>query len=240
MDKFIKIKKEKPVKKIIKSKKDNIDVTYMPNLLDDNTSSKYFRILEKKLIYNSAKDSTIKIFGKSIKIPREQVAYGDHGIYYEFSGAKINARSWSITDAINSSSTLNTDQVLNNILICKILQNIKKKVEEFTGKKFNFVLINRYKDGNSYIGWHADDEKQLGDRPYVVGVSLGEPRDFQLKPKDFVPKDFKSAELPINIKLESGSIVVMEHPTNDSWKHSVPKRSRVKNPRISLTFRMMN
>lgn len=233
MEKFIDIK-SKPLKKVIKSTKDGINVTYMSNLLDENIANKYFRILEKKLKYNSAKESEIKIYGKSFKIPREQVAYGEPDTYYKFSGIKVKAKSWNMDDYIN-----NDDD--SDIVVCKVIQNIKKKAEEFSGKKFNFVLINRYKDGNSYISYHADDEDQLGDKPCIVGVSLGEPRDFLFKHKDplFKPKTLKENEVPICQKLDNGSIVIMEHPTNKYWKHSIPKRASVKKPRISLTFRVM-
>lgn len=45
------------------------------------------------------------------------------------------------------------------------------------------MLLNRYKAGDDYVGWHADDEKLYGPTPEIASVSFGCERDFLLKKK---------------------------------------------------------
>lgn len=216
--------------KLISSPSDSIRVHYKRDLLDKKKADKYFAILEDKLEYLSPEESQIKIYGKTFEIPRKQVAYGDTGTYYSFSNARIYAKPWNNNDKKD--------------IVCTIIKNIKHKVELFTGKKFNFVLINRYNDGDDYINYHADDEKELGDDPTVVGVTLGAEREFKFKPKkDFYPKNmlkYNDNDKDITLTLHHGSIVAMYAPTNNNWLHSLPKRANIKKPRISLTFRYLH
>lgn len=51
------------------------------------------------------------------------------------------------------------------------------------GSCFNSLLLNRYKGGNDYVGWHSDDEKLYGLTPEIASVSFGCDRDFFLKKK---------------------------------------------------------
>lgn len=196
---------------------DNINVHYTKNFLDKELADEYFQILENNLEYYTDEESSVVVYGKVHNIPRKQVAYGDKNLSYKFSGNNIKAYSW---DEDNE--------------ICKVLKKIKKKVEMFTGRKFNFVLINRYADGTQHIGAHSDSEKELGETPDIIGVSLGASRDFKLTPWNFQPEKMPN---DLTINLEHGSLVAMYHPTNNFWKHSIPKRLTVKEPRISLTFR---
>lgn len=108
------------------------------------------------------------------------------------------------------------------------LLQIKNKVEEYTKLKFNFVLANYYKDEEDYISFHSDDEKELGNNP-IVSISFGATRDFILQHN--VTKE------KIKVELKAGSILIMYHPTNQYYKHSIPKDKKVKDPRINLTFR---
>ena len=172
---------------------------------------------KKKLIYNTAEESKVKIFGKEYEIDRKQVAYGDFGTYYEFAGTKVIAKDWNNKDD----------------MVCKTIIKIKEQVEAFTCKEFNFCLINRYADGSDSIGGHHD-KGPLGDEPCIAGVSLGAIRDVSFTADGFTPKSLPKR---FNLRLEHGSIFVMYHPTNTYWKHSIPKRANIKTPRISLTFR---
>jgi len=203
--------------KIISSVIDNLDVHYYSQFYDKNEADAIFSLLESKLIYNSDEMSKIIIFGKEQKIPRKQVAYGDEGTGYSFSGTRITANSWNEDNDV-----------------CKILKEIKTKVESITNRKFNFVLINRYSNGNEYIGYHRDDEKELGDEPDVIGVSFGAARTFKFRAYNFFPKELSKE---FEIELVHGSMVCMYHPTNKFWAHSIPKRTKITKPRISLTFR---
>ncbi len=207
---------QQPETKIIASLTDNINVHYKSDFLSTQEATKLYKLFQKKLVYNTKEESSVKFGNKIIPIPRSQAAYGEPGTYYKFTGHSVLARSWDD----------DTD-------ICRAIKRIKERVELFSKEKFNFVLINHYKDGSQNIGWHMDDERQLLDKPTIVGVSLGSPRDFQLKSKDTC----KHLNPLQSITVDHGSILLIKHPTNQNWYHCVPKRKSVKKPRISLTFR---
>ncbi len=210
--------------------KDNLNLLYQKEFIDKKTADKYFKILEKHLTYNSEEKSSIVIGGKSIKIPRKQIAYGEPGTFYSFSGNKVEAENWIYKDREDE---FDKKDYVRHRSICIIINNIRSAVEEITGKTFNFVLINRYNDGKDYIGFHSDDEVEIDVGCGVAGVSFGAERAFIFKSKK------SNALLPEKIELElhHGSLVHMGYPTNHFWKHSLPKRTTVTKPRISLTFR---
>ena len=122
----------------------------------------------------------------------------------------------------------------SNDIVCQIIKVMRHKVEKFTGLKYNFVLINRYPDGNVGMGKHKDKEKCLGENPTITGISLGSVRDMQFEPDIFFPKELPNK---IAISLDHGSVYVMRHPTNKYWTHEILKRPKVCRSRISLTFR---
>ena len=165
--------------------------------------------------------------GKTHEIRRKQSAYGDEGIHYTFSGNKVPARKWET---------------------CKSLFQIKECVEKKLESSFNFCLINRYKDGNDRIGYHRDSDKQLIDESDIAMISLGNEREFVLKHRSlhntkgtFDDDDFTKEKDNgiVKITVKSGSLLVMKHPTNEFWYHSLPKRAKAKDVRVSLTFRQM-
>jgi hypothetical protein len=46
-------------------------------------------------------------------------------------------------------------------------------MEDLTGRKFNSALLNKYNNENDHMSPHADDEKELGDQPYIISITLG-------------------------------------------------------------------
>ncbi|KAK3433611.1 hypothetical protein EUGRSUZ_L00150 [Eucalyptus grandis] len=119
------------------------------------------------------------------------------------------------------------------------------------GSKFNSLLLNRYKGGNDYVGWHSDDEKLYGSTPEIASVSFGCEREFFLKKK---PSKNSQARRPDDepvrkrskmggdadqhtFVLKHGSLLVMRGYTQRDWIHSVPKRAKAEGLRINLTFR---
>ena len=119
-----------------------------------------------------------------------------------------------------------------NILIILLL--IKKRIEETVQVNFNSVLANLYRDGQDYVSWHSDDEKELGENPVIASVSLGATRRFLLKHK--LNKDLPT----VDISLDHGSLLIMKGSTQHYWKHQVPKTAKVRTERINLTFRVIN
>lgn len=192
-----------------------LNVHYTSEFINKIDSKVIFKILEKRLVYNPANESKVLILGKYIDIPRTQTAYGDPGTFYKFAGNVVYAKNW-----------------LNNGPVENIVRDIGEKLELYSGTKFNFVLINRYKNGSQYIGFHSDDEEGLGDEPKIAGVSFGAIRPIYFQNK-------KTGTTDIKIDLEPGSVLLMNHPTNVYWKHSIPKTSKEIGIRISLTYRKM-
>jgi alkylated DNA repair dioxygenase AlkB len=197
---------------LITSLKYGIFVLYDKIFLQKQLAQKYYNLFESHIEYDN--NSHIKIYGKTILIPRKQVAYGDVGTSYTFSGTIVKAKNWH-----------------DGSVISKIFLSLRDRLAKQFGIPFNFVLINRYNDGNEYIGYHSDDEKDLDKNPSIVGITFGSQRDFLFKSKT-------TGEV-VKLTLHNGSMVAMLYPTNAGWMHSVPKRKNVKHPRISLTFRYM-
>ncbi|CAG8510014.1 46138_t:CDS:1 [Gigaspora margarita] len=109
---------------------------------------------------------------------------------------------------------------------------IKDIIESILNAKFNFVLLNWYQNGNDSIGAHADDEGSLVPQGVIACVSFGAPRTFMFQNKC-------DKKLVHKIILENGSLIVMKGTTQQFWKHSIPKEKKIKDGRISLTFRQL-
>lgn len=112
------------------------------------------------------------------------------------------------------------------------LLSVKQKIETALNTQFNGVLINYYRDGNDSMGWHRDNEEALGKTPVIASLSLGAQRSFQLRSKNY--------QSQCSIELKDGSLFVMKGETQTYWQHCLPKRKRVKLPRINLTFRLIH
>jgi alkylated DNA repair dioxygenase AlkB len=148
------------------------------------------------------------VWGKSHPQPRLIAWFGDDGQSYTYSGIRLEPLPW--TDA---------------------LVMIRREVECVTEAKFNSVLLNYYRDHNDSMGFHSDNEPELGPNPVIASLSLGEQRTFVLKHK--TRRDLKSVKLP----LASGSLLVMKGSTQRYWKHGIEKESQRCGPRVNLTFR---
>lgn len=98
----------------------------------------------------------------------------------------------------------------------------------------------RYKDGKDYMGEHKDDEKDLQSGYPIASLSLGQTRDFVFKHQDSRGKNARRKIDTVTIQLEHGSLLLMKHPTNSYWYHSLPKRMKAEGLRINMTFRMMD
>ena len=54
----------------------------------------------------------------------------------------------------------------------KELSELKHIIEELAVIKFNFCLLNLYRNGNEGMGWHSDDEKPLGKNNTKLTIKL--------------------------------------------------------------------
>jgi alkylated DNA repair dioxygenase AlkB len=110
------------------------------------------------------------------------------------------------------------------------LTELWARVEATAESPFNTLLLNRYRDGRDSIGFHSDDEPELGMNPVIASVTLGAERDFVLK--------HQNGEKWI-CPLSHGSLLVMGGTLQHHWKHGVPKAIEVIGERINLTFRLL-
>ena len=156
----------------------------------------------------------VTLFGKTHVTTRQIVWMGDSDVNYQYSGHTRQTIAW-------------TDTVFH----------VKHHIEEQLSKigidaNFNSCLLNYYPSGEDGMGYHADDEKELGEQPIIASLSLGATRKFVFKHKKTQDK--------VELYLESGQLIVMHGDTQRFWKHSITKTKKVNAGRISLTFRQIS
>jgi alkylated DNA repair dioxygenase AlkB len=171
-----------------------------------------YTLEDSLLIFNNLLDSIawkreeLVLFGKTIQTRRKVAWYGEPGLKYTYSNMEKRASLW-------------TPELLF----------VKQKVEHRTGKSFNSCLLNLYYSGEDGMGWHSDDEPELGAQPIIASLSLGATRKFQFR--------HKQTDQRVSLLLDSGTLLLMQGKTQHFWKHQVPKMKAVKTSRINLTFR---
>ncbi len=148
------------------------------------------------------------VWGKEFDQPRLIAWYGDSEKRYTYSGIKLEPLPWT-----------------------SLLLDVRRRVQTITKNTFNSVLLNYYRDNRDSMGMHSDDERELGIRPVIASISIGEKRTFVMKHKRRL--DLK----PVRLPLESGSLLLMKGDTQRNWKHGIEKEKRPCGPRINLTFR---
>jgi len=109
------------------------------------------------------------------------------------------------------------------------LLELKKVVEDTSGFSYNSCLLNLYHSGDEAMGWHSDDEKSLGKNSCIASLSLGAERKFSFK--------HKNSGQTISLDLEHGSLLLMKNETQTYWLHRLNKSTKIKQPRVNLTFR---
>lgn len=178
-------------------------VNYYRNVLTHNEANRYFDLLLQNILWRH--DEAV-IFGKHIVAKRKVAWYGDSDYLYTYSNTTKQALVWT-----------------------KELSDLKQRVEEVTGTKFNSCLLNLYHNGDEGIAWHSDDEKPLGENSIIASLSFGAERKFSFK--------HKHTKQAISVVLEHGSLLIMKDATQTNWLHSLPKSKKITRPRINLTFR---
>ncbi len=158
---------------------------------------------------------TIVIAGQPVPIPRLQCWFADPGACLRYSGRLFKPNPWTPE-----------------------LSSLKAMLEQTLEAPFNSVLVNLYRDGNDSVGWHADDEEELGKTPLIASVSLGQRRPFLLKPKRAHTQETPSVTgKRVSLDLGEGDLLVMNGNTQLHWLHSLPKTRTTSEMRINLTFR---
>lgn len=149
----------------------------------------------------------IRLFGREHVSPRLSCWIGDAGASYRYSGAQFQPRPWP-----------------------PVLRPIRERLAHVLGVGFNSVLANRYRDGRDAMGWHGDDERELGPTPVIASLSLGATRRFVLKHR-------QHPERKLALDLSPGSLLVMAGTTQRHYRHALPRTAKPVGERINLTFR---
>ena len=184
-----------------------------PHLFSAQESARYLDALKQEVDWKSER---IAMFGRSVALPRKTAWFGDPGMRYTYSGISVAPVPWTRT-----------------------LLGIRTRVEEATGSAFNSVLLNLYRDGRDSVSWHSDDEPELGEDPVIGSVSFGSERPFQLRHKTVRARDPERTKrsLQLTLSLPNGSYLEMGAGVQRFWLHQLPKRPRLTEERINLTFR---
>jgi len=202
------------------------DVQYFPGLLSESEAAEIFAELSRMASWQRR---PIRVrdreTGENKEVPegRPTVSFSTPpGMKYRYSG------SWRVAEAFPD-------------LVLQVKQRVERLLaphfEAWAARSgralcFNYCLANKYETGLQAVGKHADDEKGILRCSPIAAVSLGAARDFVLEAK-------ADPEVSLKVRLESGSVVVMAGHTQENFVHCITKDRRVKEPRISLTFRIM-
>jgi alkylated DNA repair dioxygenase AlkB len=182
------------------------EISYYSQFFDKEEADALFIELTNDIPWQQ---DDIRVFGKTHPQPRLTALYGNEGKSYTYSNIKMEPHPWN-----------------------PLLKKIKEKIEGVSNANFSTVLLNLYRDGKDSNGWHADNEKELGQNPIIASVSFGAERIFQMKHNII-------SNQKINIVLEHGSLLLMKGSTQHFWKHQIPKTAKPIGSRINLTFRLI-
>lgn len=147
------------------------------------------------------------VWGKWRKQPRLVAWHGDSDAVYTYSGSTMVPEPWTPT-----------------------LLAIRSRIEAACEARFNSVLLNLYRTGEDRMGWHNDDEPELGPQPVIASLSLGATRHLLFKHR--TDKGLGTRKIP----LTHGSLLIMAGATQRHWLHAVNKEAGA-GKRINLTFR---
>ncbi|HDS1655292.1 alpha-ketoglutarate-dependent dioxygenase AlkB family protein [Stenotrophomonas maltophilia] len=180
------------------------DVQHLPGWLDAADAGRLMCTLEAEVPWEVHR---IRMFGHWVDSPRLSCWIGDPQARYRYSGAEFVPHPWP-----------------------PVLQTLRERLQAAGVGRFNSVLLNRYRGGTDHMGWHSDDEPELGPAPVIASLSLGAARRFLLRRRDDTTR--KAEYL-----LGHGDLLLMAGQTQRFYQHALPKMARVRGERINLTFR---
>ena len=177
--------------------------TLLSDFLDPAESANHLAVLLTELDWEAQR---FTIYGRTMAMPRLIAMYGPVG--YRYSGVVHPPRPLPAR-----------------------LDDVRRRVEHVTGRAFNSVLANLYRDGRDSVGWHRDSDYACGGQPDIASVSLGATRRFEVRDCD--------GHARAATDLEAGSLLLMTGDAVARWEHRVAKTKRPVGPRVNLTFRHM-
>ncbi len=151
----------------------------------------------------------VRLFGRTLPAPRLSCWIGDAGAVYAYSGMRFEPQPWP-----------------------PALTALRAHLQRACVVRFNSVLANLYRDGRDAMGWHSDDEPELGDAPLIASLSLGSPRRFLLRARE--------GDRGLALTLAHGSLLLMGGGCQRLYRHALPRTRAAVGPRINLTFRRVH
>lgn len=161
-------------------------------------------ILARLLDETPWRADTVVVYGKRYLQPRLTAWYGEAS--YTYSGLTLQA-----------------------LPLTPLLEQLRATVEHVTGRHYNSVLLNYYRDGADSMGMHSDDEPELGPQPVIASLSYGATRTFILR--------HRRHRRTVRLDLTDGSLLLMAGALQAHWLHGINKTAKVVGPRLNLTFR---
>lgn len=183
------------------------EVAYCRNWLQAEVANALLRAVRDEVAWAQ---HHVRLFGRMLPSPRLSAWIGDAGAAYTYSRVRHEPLPWTPS-----------------------LLDLRSRLRTQFGVDFNSVLANLYRDGRDSMGWHADDEPELGPAPVIASVSLGATRQFRFRSRD--PEKPES----LKVALEHGSLLWMAGATQQRYQHAIDKTCAAVGERINLTFRVV-
>ncbi|MCQ4327496.1 alpha-ketoglutarate-dependent dioxygenase AlkB [Stutzerimonas stutzeri] len=180
---------------------------YLPHWLDRATADVW---LHRLIAETPWEQPQVRVYGRTLAVPRLVAWYGDAEARYRYSGLLHEPLPWT-----------------------PLLEEIRRRLQAEVDGRFNGALLNLYRDGQDAMGWHSDDEPELGCEPLLASLSLGAVRRFDLRRKG-------SSRIEHSLALGHGSLLVMGGATQHHWQHQIARTRQVLTPRLNLTFRLIH
>lgn len=153
------------------------------------------------------KTPTIFVYGKQCIQHRNVGFFSDESIGYTYSGQRAN--SIPLTPHLK-----------------QLLDYVNSKFQT----NYNGILCNEYMNGYDYIGAHSDDERNLDKTNGVMMMSYGASRKFRIRDKI-------SRKIVKDIYTKDQELIQMSGDFQKEFVHEIPIERKIKESRISLTFR---
>ena len=189
------------------------DVALWPQWLDTAEADALFAELRQAIAWETHR---IRLFGRELDSPRLSCWIGDPGAAYTYSRSRFEPRPWP-----------------------SALAAVRERVEQDCGTHFNSLLANLYRDGRDSMGWHSDDEPELGTQPVVASLSLGAERRFRFRRRRARGEPAQPGDT-VELVLPHGSLLRMAGATQQLYRHDLPRMRGIDTPRINLTFRRVD
>jgi len=176
----------------------------LSQLFDPAEAQRWFERLQAEITWEQ---HHIRLFGHKVPTPRLSCWLADADAVSTYSGMRYAPHAWTVR-----------------------LAELRTAVCILCAQSYNSALCNLYRDGRDAMGWHSDDEPELGPAPSIASLSLGAMRRFRLCHREDPAKK-------LSIDLQPGSVLLMAGATQRNYRHELPRTARAVGARINVTFR---